>query len=351
MWIKPTNQDHFFLPDLSSGRTVFMLVLISELFVVVQQLALPGLIPMSWSRLAISSFFVQWIVLTSSAFIYLIRPYLKKRPIVQVVAITLCGVAVITLLFTLANQQLTLLSATDWHQIIRNIVVALIIGTLLLRYFYIQHEVYIQQQVIHNARLDSLLGNIRPHFLFNSMNIITSLIRTDPEKAEQVIEDLSDLFRSSLQNNNAVIPIRQEIELSHSYLRIEQNRLGDRLQVHWHKTELPGHVTIPPFTLQPLVENAVYHGIQSLVEGGRINISIDHCHDEVQISVENPMPLKETISRGNRMALNNIRSRLVMLYGDKARLTTEVKDAGNKMVHVARVVYPYNREPGANSHA
>ena len=344
MPIKTRGQDHFFLPDLSSARAVFMLVLISELLVVIHQLATPQGLARGWSNLATTSIFVQWIVLTSSAFIYLARPHLKFLPVQKAVLLTLGGVVSITFIFSLAAQQLARPFSFDLVLILKNTVVALIIAAMLLRYFYIQRELSIQQQVIHTARLDSLLGHIRPHFLFNSMNIINSLIRIDPEKAEEAVEDLSVLFRSSLQSNSSLIPIQQEIDLSNSYLRIEQNRLGKRLKVNWNIKELPPQIMIPPFTLQPLVENAVYHGIQPLEEGGCINITIYLLNTEVQISVENPMPIDEVISRGNQVALKNIRSRLAMLYDNKARLTARIKGSGHRKFYEARVIYPYSPE-------
>ncbi|WP_257293351.1 sensor histidine kinase [Endozoicomonas sp. YOMI1] len=340
------SKDDFFLPDLGSGQSVFMLVLISELFVLVQVLALPGDIDFSWTRLAMLSLFVQWIVLSSSAFLYLARPFLKKLPTWQSVTISLLGVQIITLLLTLLSQVLLspIHFAPDWQQVNRNLLAALIISAMLLRYFYIQYEVNLQQHVIHNARLDSLQATMRPHFLFNSMNIIASLIQVNPEKAEQAVEDLSDLFRASLnnpgQNKSAVVPIQQEIQISESYLRIEQQRLGDRLEVKWLVGELPQRLSIPPFTLQPLVENAVYHGIQPLEAGGCITISINIDQQTVQISVENPMPYTETISNGNQIALNNIRSRLAMLYGNKASLTTDIREHSGVKWYTAQVHYP-----------
>ncbi len=336
------NKDDFFLPDLGSGQSVFMLVLISELFVLVQVLALPGDIDFSWTRLAMLSLFVQWIVLSSSAFLYLARPFLKKLPTWQSVMISLLGVQIITLLLTLLSQALLspIHFEPDWQQVNRNLLAALIISAMLLRYFYIQYEVNLQQHVIHNARLDSLQANIRPHFLFNSMNIIASLIQINPEKAEQAVEDLSDLFRASLQNRSAVVPIQKEIQISESYLRIEQQRLGDRLEIQWQIGELPDRLAIPPFTLQPLAENAVYHGIQPLEAGGCITISINIDHQMVQISVKNPMPYTETISKGNQIALNNIRSRLEMLYGSKASLTTDIQEHSGAKWFTAQVQYP-----------
>lgn len=340
----PKDQDPFFLPDLSSARAIFLLVLISELLVVIHQLAIGHPLSQGWAGLATSSIFVQWIVLTSSGFLYIARPCLRRLPVHQAALYTLGGVASITALFTLTAQQLIKPFSFDAILILKNTVVALIIAAMLLRYFYIQHKLNLQQQVLHNARLDSLLGHIRPHFLFNSINIISSLIRIDPEKAEEVIEDLSRLFRSSLKRNSALIPIQQEIDLSKSYLRIEQNRLGERLKISWNIKALPSYLQIPPFTLQPLVENAVYHGIQPREEGGTINISIYVLQNEVQISVENPMPIDETTSHGNQVALKNIRSRLAMLYDSKARLTTQIKGSGHRKFYETRIIYPASPE-------
>ena len=336
------SENDFFLPDFGSVRSAFLLVLISELFVLVQVLALPGDLDFSWTRLAMMSLFVQWIVLSSSAFLYLARPFMKNLPIWQSVTISMLGVQIITLILTLLAQQVMspISPMPDWQQIARNLMAALLISGMLLRYFYIQYEVNIQQQVIHNARLDSLQANIRPHFLFNSMNIIASLIQINPEKAEQAVEDLSDLFRASLQNRSAVVPIHKEIQISESYLRIEQHRLGNRLEVKWQVDDLPANITIPPFTLQPLAENAVYHGIQRLEQGGCITIKISANHQTVQISVENPMPYTETISKGNQIALNNIRSRLEMLFGGKASLTTDIKEHSGSKWFTVRIQYP-----------
>ena len=338
----PSTHDNFFLPDLGAVRSVFLLVLISELLVLVQILSLPGGSHFNWHQLAITSLFVQWIVLSSSAFLYLSRPFLKKLRTWQSITIALFGVQIITLILTLLAQMVIFPNdqPIDVYQTGRNMLVALIISGLFFRYFYVQHEVFIQQQVIHNARLDSLQANIRPHFLFNSMNIIASLIQVNPEKAEQAVEDLSDLFRASLQNHSATIPLHKEIQISESYLRIEQHRLGDRLQVEWHLGELSQSLTIPPFTLQPLVENAVYHGIQRLEQGGMIRIYLSANQQTVQIFVENPMPYKEAISTGNQIALSNIRSRLEMLFGNKASLTTEITEQSGTKWFSVRICYP-----------
>ncbi len=321
-----------------------MLVLISELFVLVLVLTLPGGNSIDWNRLATVSLFVQWIVLTSSAYINLSRTFLKKQSIETAVAIIIAGVLAITLIFTLIAQWSIntdpVHTPLNWGQVLRNVLAALIITIMLLRYFFVQHTLNRQQHAVQSARLDSLQARIRPHFLFNSMNIIASLIQINPDKAEQAIEDLSDLFRSSLQDNDSVIPIHREIDLCKRYLRIEQQRLGERLELKWQIADLPESLTIPPFTLQPIIENAVYHGIQQLEYGGCITITISRINKNIQILVQNPMPLTEAISKGNQMALDNIRKRLEMLYGHEAYLDTEVQKENDSKHYLARINYP-----------
>ncbi len=239
---------------------------------------------------------------------------------------------------------LSVFSGDDERAALLNSLMMVAVVAFIIHYLYLQLKLSQQKKVVHNAQLDSLQAHIRPHFLFNSMNIIASLIQVNPAKAEQAVEDLSDLFRSSLQENNSVTSLDQEIHLSKSYLRIEQNRLGHRLQTVWHMGPLPKGLKIPAFTIQPLVENAVYHGIQPLEQGGLVEISISVSQNKVQISVENPMPLTGVISRGNQIALKNIRSRLTMLYGNEASLTTDTQEQPDNKRFIAKVVYPQRFE-------
>ena len=206
--------------------------------------------------------------------------------------------------------------------------IAGILGGLVLRYFYVQQRLRIQEQAELQSRIQALQSRIRPHFLFNSMNIIASLIATDPETAETVVEDLSELFRASLNDAGNQVPIDDELDLCQRYIRIEALRLGDRLKLEWHIQKPTTPVKIPLLTLQPLLENAIYHGIQPLPEGGTIAVALTYVDDIVEITITNPLPApgRRHESEGNRMALQNIRSRLSVLYGDRADLTTQVDE-------------------------
>jgi two-component system sensor histidine kinase AlgZ len=203
---------------------------------------------------------------------------------------------------------------------------------------YLQHQFVKQKQAELAARLQALQSRIRPHFLFNSMNIIASLISVDPELAEDVVEDLSALFRASLSDTSAgQVTLGEELDLCKRYLRIEQLRLDDRLIVEWVVDADISMIKIPLLTLQPLLENAVYHGIQPIPEGGTVRIFIAVDQGDLNIIVTNPLSQgSNQHNRGNRMALDNIRSRLHTIYGLSARVETSI-EAG---IFETRVTYP-----------
>ncbi|HID48617.1 MAG TPA: sensor histidine kinase, partial [Chromatiales bacterium] len=163
----------------------------------------------------------------------------------------------------------------------------------------------------------ALQSRIRPHFLFNSMNTIASLVHAEPGQAEAAVENLADLFRASLSDARARIPLHEELDLCRRYLSIEALRLGDRLRQHWQVDALPGDALVPPLLLQPLLENAVYHGIEPRTEGGRIDIEGQREDGDIVIRIRNPLNghSGQGHANGNRIALDNIRQRLAALYG------------------------------------
>ncbi len=150
------------------------------------------------------------------------------------------------------------------------------------------------------------------------MNTIASLIASDPQRAEDAVLDLSELFRASLRTSEQLIPLQRELELCQRYLDIEALRLGDRLQLQWHIADGLQNQAIPPLTLQPLVENAIYHGIQPRAQGGIVRVEAQASGDFVYLLVQNPKP--EPGHDGNRMALDNIQARIQALFGDRAVL-------------------------------
>ena len=169
------------------------------------------------------------------------------------------------------------------------------------------------------------------------MNTIASLIAIDQDKAECAVEDLSALFRSSLAEMSTEVPVDDELDLCRRYLRMEQLRLGDRLRVRWEIDEIDPAVMVPSVSIQPLVENAVYHGIQALPEGGEVVIEAMDDDEWVVLRVTNPIPDEAAAKhKGNHIAQENIRNRLQALYGPKANLTSKLEDG----FYQAEIRYP-----------
>ncbi len=197
--------------------------------------------------------------------------------------------------------------------------IAAIISAVALRYLYQLHRHQEKELAEAQARAQALRARIRPHFLFNSMNTIASLTRADPALAEEVVHDLSDLFRASLSGAERASSLQQELELARGYLRIEQQRLGERLAIHWDLGELPLEVRMPPLLLQPLLENAVYHGIEPAVSGGEIVVAGRFRKGVVNISVSNTLAPGGTGQReGNHVAQQNVADRLRAFFGEQA---------------------------------
>ena len=176
---------------------------------------------------------------------------------------------------------------------------------------------------IAEARIQALQARMRPHFLYNSINAVLSLMRSEPRRAERALEDMADLFRVLMADNRTLAPILQEVELAKQYLAIESIRLGERLRVAWRIERMPNDALVPPLVLQPLLENAVYHGIEPAEAGGEISIDIAREADRVLISLTNPLPAEGRQTAGNRMAIANIRERLQLHFDAEADMRSE----------------------------
>jgi two-component system sensor histidine kinase AlgZ len=176
------------------------------------------------------------------------------------------------------------------------------------------------------SRIQALQARIRPHFLFNSMNTIAALTRSDPARAEEAVEDLADLFRATLRDSHSPLRLKEELELTRIYQRIEALRLGERLKVTWDVAGLPMRALVPGLTVQPLLENAIYHGIEPLPGGGTVTIAGRVANGEIELVVTNPVAPGRGANDGrpgNRLALDNIRQRLTLAYGGEGVLSVE----------------------------
>ena len=208
----------------------------------------------------------------------------------------------------------------------------------LLAYFHLRERAL--SPALSEARLQALQARIRPHFLFNSINAVLSLIRQEPKRAEVALEDMADLFRVLMADNRELTPLVREIELCRQYLGIEQLRLGERLRVDWQIDAFPRDALVPPLVLQPLLENAVYHGIEPRSEPGTISIHVYALRDELHAVLRNPYREASDHHAGNRMALANIRERLALHFDAEARLSVKAGDDAYEV----RIVMPYVKE-------
>lgn len=335
------NKGSDFLPNLCESQSLFLLVLVAELLALLICISSHSLPQLDWDQLAIVSVMVQWNTLIGALALCRLRPKLAQMTTVKAGCLSIGVILLVNLLLSILGQFLLYgfvgglvldevhFSLNIW-QIINNLLITAISAGILLRYLFIQQQLRNQRDAEMQARVQALQSRIRPHFLFNSMNSIASLIASAPETAERVVEDLSELFRASLAEPT-LIALERELELCRRYMAIEQLRLGKRLHIDWQISEHKTDTLIPSLMLQPLLENAILHGIEPLAEGGTISIKISQKDKLLSIVIVNPYKLAKKNSdtdpshRHNRMALDNIRRRLKAHFGDTARLSSSAE--------------------------
>ncbi len=326
------SKDQFYLPDLCAPRMVLVIVLVAELIAIVHTLSRHGVAQDFWIDLAKSSLFLLWAALGGAWLLCNARSWLAKRSVrdgtVICLGIILLTVALVSEAAYWLGQYTgdsELFPNQHWDFLLRNLGIGLIVGVLLLRYFYVSHEWERNVRMEAQSRIQALQARIRPHFLFNSLNTIASLIRSNPETAEEAVEDMSDLFRANLREQRDRISVKEELEIARIYQRIEQLRLGDRLKVVWDVGDLPMRAKIPSLTIQPLLENAIYHGIEPLPDGGTVTITGRLIDEKISIGVINPIPDSQDYSRheGNKMAVDNIRQRLTIAYPENSEVNIQ----------------------------
>jgi len=327
-----------FLPNFCTGEVVFNVVVVAEMLAIVINLVIPrGFLGTSALQdLILISLFIQWVALAGTAVLCYTRKYLNRLPNLRAL-----GMAYLLLLLTtfLVSECSILLlwgigridtPLPTWYVSfhILTLTISAIINGLLLRLFLAKHE--LTQRTISEARakLQALQSRIRPHFVFNSMNIIASLTRSAPEKAEAAIEDMADLFRMMLSQDEMLVPVKNEIDVAKKYLALETLRLDDRLMVNWDIGKFPRKAVMPVLTLQPLLENAIRHGIEDMTGGGVVNVQLWEENDQIHIRVDNPLPKtrpKQTTTTPGQ-SLDNIRQRFQSHYGEQASLQSVEED-------------------------
>jgi len=356
-----SDERDFFLPDFCEARAVLAIVLIAALTGLVLALARQSGSESFWFDLARMSAFLLWAGLLSAAVLCRARPWLARQSARAAIAWTQLLLAGTVALLSEAVFQLgqfwtiqfgapsTILPVSHWRFVLPNALLALLIGGMMLRYFYVAHQWRRSVELEARARVHALQARIRPHFLFNSMNTIASLTRTHPMQAEAAIEDLADLFRVSLGDARSQLTFADEVEIARTYARIEQLRLGDRLQVRWDIEQVPAGTLVPALLLQPLLENAIGHGIEPLPQGGTVDVRGRLEGPSVVLEVTNPRAAGASPPqrKGNRMALDNIRQRLELAFPGHS--SVEVDDAATR--YTVRLRFPGSGDDRAGAAA
>jgi two-component system, LytTR family, sensor histidine kinase AlgZ len=329
-----------YLPDFCQPRAVLAIVLVASLVALVLALARQSVSGDLWTELARTSSYLLWTTLLCAALLCRTRPWLARQSLrdstLAALGMIVGTVAVVSeCIYWLGRYwdarlgvPSGLFPAQHGAFLVPNLFIGAIVGGLALRYFYVANEWKRSVELEARARVRALQARIRPHFLYNSMNTIAALTRTDPARAEEAIEDLADLFRVTLAESRPQISLREELEVARIYQRIEQLRLGARLTVRWDVGALPPNAVVPSLLLQPLLENAIGHGIEPLPEGGTVAVSGRTGEGLIEIEVENPVSRSARSARpGNRIALDNIRQRLELVF--PGRSSVMVQDEGD----------------------
>jgi two-component system sensor histidine kinase AlgZ len=337
----------FFLPDFCRGQSVLAVILIAALVAILFTLARHGIAAGFWPELARASLFLLWTALGTAAAWCAFRGVLSKLDVRAGSALALALALAVTALVSegawwiedytarAAGAGAGASGSGHLRMQLRNLAVCAVAAGLALRYFYVSHQWQANVEAEAQSRVRALQARIRPHFLFNSMNTIASLTRSNPQAAEQAIADLSDLFRASLREHREHIPLAHEIEIARAYERVERLRLGDRLRVDWQVEGLPMDANVPALILQPLLENAVYHGIEPLEKGGVIRVNGRRDGNDAVLTIDNPVSPRVVGRRpGHRIGLDNVRQRLELMFHGEAEV--EVIEAPERFVVTLR---------------
>lgn len=335
-------EKHRWLPQFCSLPTLFAVMVVAELVALVLAMA-PDRAAGAWlSELGIASVFVQWLALLNIVVLCSLREALERLPMrfgfalawLIAVLTTALGSAVVYSMDHALGLGLSAPVDAGWRFALGNASICALIAAALLRYLYVRELWQERVRAVEKARFEALQARIRPHFLFNSMNTIASLIRIRPVDAERAVEDLSDLFRAALGSDQGMGTLGEEFDLIGHYLRIESLRLGDRLKLELDIDTLPRDFVLPRLLLQPLIENAVYHGIQRMPEGGVLRVSGKRDAGLIEITVHNPIP-DDVAQPRNAHAVSNVRARIEYHFGQRAKL--EILPARGEFTVIVRL--------------
>ncbi len=337
-----------FLPNFCRLPMLLGIILTAQLLAIVLTLAAGPSLGRFWEHLGPLSFYIQTITLTSAGLLCIARPFLAQLDDRHAAILAWLLMLAVSASMSLAADALIpgVMKARLFPSegatglLLRTLGISAVVSALLMRYLYLHFMWRRQIEAEAEARFAKLQARIRPHFLFNSMNTIAHLTRTDPSLAEEMIQDLADLFRASLAEADRISTLADELELAHRFLNIEKQRLRERLNVQWDIEGLPGTAKLPPLILQPLVENAIYHGVQPSRRPGLIQISGRYRAGQVKVTIRNTLPENPEENRhkkGNRMALENVRQRMATMFPG----ASQVLQLRSPDIYQITLVFPY----------
>lgn len=326
------------LPDFCRMGTVLRIVLLVNGFALFGIITEASSVAEGTARALQLSAWLQPVLLSSLLLLYGLNGWLARLSYWTGVAWVMAIAVLTSLAITrLGGDFFSPPGASEGFSLARDALVSLLSAAFLLGYFSVRAQILSPAR--HDARLQALQARIRPHFLFNSINAVLSIVRSQPKRAETALEDMADLFRMAMSGDTDLVALTQEITLAKQYLALESLRLGERLRVDW-TLDAPTDALIPPLILQPLLENAVYHGIEPLAEGGLIRVTIQCDGKQLLLEVINPIGDYPTRMSGNGMAVTNIRERLALQFDVEAHYDVEILPG----TYCVRLQIPYLRE-------
>jgi two-component system sensor histidine kinase AlgZ len=317
-------------PSFCNGRLLLAVVIITEVAVILIGLGSGGL--PGWQWLGFATVYAQWMALFSAAGLCVTSGWTGRMSVRG----AWIGSWVIAVVLAAAFSLASWLAASIYQPgrigdplgmfVLKSVFSVGLVAVVFFRYLEIRTRWQSELMAQADARVQALQARIRPHFLFNSLNTIASLIPSDPENAEAATLDLADIFRGSMRRADQLISLADELGLARQYLNMEQRRLGERLEIEWRVEELPPSAAVLPLILQPLLENAVAHGVQPRDDGGKISVYGRSEGDHVVITIGNPLASGSANTGGQGMAIGNIRERLMLAFGPRASLITHQDD-------------------------
>lgn len=311
-------------PTFCNWRLLLAVAVITEVCVMLVGLG-PGGFP-GWRWFLTASIYAQWMALFCAAGLCIVSGWTGRFSSDGAWVFSWLIVLFLAMVFSFAAWLGGGISMPGAIQddvgmfVLKNVLAVGLVALVFFRYLVMRARWKAELLAQSEARVQALQARIQPHFLFNSLNTIASLVHDDPDNAEAATLDLADIFRGSMRRADQLIPLQAELKLARQYLAMEQRRLGERLEVDWRVDELPPGAAVLPLMLQPLLENAVAHGIQAHPEGGKLSVYGRAEGDQVVITIGNPLAPEGFSARGHGIAIDNIRERLVYAFGPRAQL-------------------------------